>query len=178
MRQGISLRLNHRDNHMLNKVLSFALFGLALCVTQTGCQRQPTGAIQPAQVSSETFQVQGDYEMHYNALRTDQLTVDIARAYGIERSKNKVLLNVSVLNKSAGSGTGKAVDADVQVTAKNLNGQIKDVTLRRIAEEQAIYYIGEVGFSGSETLVFDISATPSGATTPIKATLTREFFSD
>jgi hypothetical protein len=163
---------------MLKNVLSFALLGLALCVTQTACQRQPTGAIQPAQVSSESFQLQGDYELHYNAIRTDQLSADIARAYGIERSKNKVLLNVSVLNKPAGSGIGKAVDADVQVTAKNLNGQIKEVTLRRIAEEQAIYYIGEVGFSGSETLVFSITATPSGSTTPITATLTREFFSD
>jgi len=28
----------------------------------------------------------GDFEVHYNALRTDQLAPDVARAYGIERS--------------------------------------------------------------------------------------------
>lgn len=163
---------------MRKHVLSSVLLGLAVCFVQTGCQRRPSGEIQPARTSGESFQTQGDYEMHYNAVRTDQLTVDIARAYGIERSKNKVLLNVSVLNKPAGNRAGVSVDADVQVTVRNLNAQIKDITLRRIAEAQAIYYIGELSFSGSETLIFDISATPSGTTTPIKATLTREFFAD
>ncbi len=150
---------------------------ISLYALLTGCGRQPSSVIQPAQIGNESFQTAGDYELHYNAVRTDQLTAEIARSYGIERSKNKVLLNVSMLKKSP-SGSSTAQDAEVTVAARNLNNQLKDVQLRRITENTAIYYIAEVGFSGTETLVFDISALPTGSTTPITATLTREFFAD
>lgn len=144
----------------------------------TACNRQPSAEIQPAQNSGESFTVAGDYEMHYNAVRTDQLGADIARAYGIERSKNKVLLNISVLHKGAGNTPTTPSDADIAVVARNLNGQIKDVQLRRVAETSATYYIAEVSFSGAETLVFEIKAMPSGSATPIQATFTREFFAN
>src|SRR4051812_23157766 len=91
------------------KFLTMAL--LALCVLFTACDKQPNAAIQPAQPGADSFVSNGDYEMHYNAVRTDQLTADIARAYGIERSKNKVLLNVSVLNHS--NGNNAATEATV-----------------------------------------------------------------
>jgi hypothetical protein len=151
-------------------------FGVGSLIT--ACNRQPSAQIQPAQISAESFKVSGEYEMHYNALRTDQLTADIARAYGIERSKNKVLLNISVLHKPAGSNTTTPADASIEVLARNLNGQLRDIQLRRIAESAATYYIGEVSFSGNETLVFEIKATPAGSATPIEATLTREFFAN
>ena len=151
---------------------------LCLGVLLTACERQPpTAAIQPALTGSESFQVVGDYEMHYNAVRTDQLTADIARAYGIERSKNKVLLNISVLHKNADGGT-TASDASIDLAVHNLNGQTKQVALRRIAESNAIYYIAEAPFSGAETLVFVIKALPNGSTTVLEATLTREFFAN
>lgn len=155
-------------------VCSLLVLGLAIA----GCDRQPSAEIQPAQNSGESFKVAGEYEVHYNAVRTDQLGADIARAYGIERSKNKVLLNVSVLHKAAGSNAATASDATVDVLVRNLNGQIKDIQMRRIAEATATYYIGEVAFSGSETLVFEIKATPAGSASPIDATLTREFFAN
>ena len=126
---------------------------------------------------SESFQVVGDYEMHYNAVRTDQLTADIARAYGIERSKNKVLLNISILHKNA-DGSTTSSDANIDLAVHNLNGQTKEVALRRIAESNAVYYIGEAPFSGAETLVFAMKALPSGSNTVLEATLTREFFAN
>lgn len=150
---------------------------LCLSAAIAACDPGPAPEIQPAQTSSESFISSGDYELHYNAFRTDQLSADMARSYGLERSKNKVLLNIAVLHKEAG-GPAKPVDAAVTVNARNLNGQVKDVALRRIAEGEAIYYIGSAGISGAEVLVFDISAVPSGQTAPIGATLTREFFAD
>ncbi len=160
---------------MKNQLVTLCLISFTFLLS--GCTRQPSAVIQPAQTGNESFQISGDYEMHYNAVRTDQLTADIARSYGIERSKNKVLLNISVLKKAA-SGSPEPVDAEVIVAAHNLNSQMKDVQLRRINENTAIYYIAEIGFSGTETIVFDIKATPSGSTSPITATLTREFFAD
>lgn len=164
---------------MKNNVLISVALALGISAALTGCGRpQPSAAIQPAQTGAESFKVSGEYEMHYNAVRTDQLSAEIARAYGIERSKNKVLLNISVLQKSPGSNTTTPVDADISVVTHNLNGQQKDLQLRRIAENAATYYIGDASFSGAETLVFQIKATPAGSTTPIEATLTREFFAD
>jgi len=148
-----------------------------ICLLFAACSRQPNADIQPAQPSTESFVTAGDYEMHFNAVRSDQLTAEIARAYGIERSKNKVLLNVSVLNH--GNGASTATEANVTVLARNLSNQVKDLPLRRITEGGAIYYIGVVDIgSGSETLVFEINAVPSGSANTITAKLTREFFAN
>jgi Domain of unknown function (DUF4426) len=168
---------------MKNNVLISATLALCLASSLAGCNRdrdsrQPSAEIQPALTSSESFKTSGEYEMHYNAVRTDQLTPDIARAYSIERSKNKVLLNISVLHKDPSTNMASATDADIELVVHNLNGQLKDVQLRRIAETTATYYIGDVSFSGAETLVFEIKATPAGSAIPIEATLTREFFAD
>ena len=80
---------------------------------------------------------------------------EIARAYGIERSANRVLLNVAMLAKAA-DGSTAPVDGTVTATAHNLNGQLKSLQMRRIQEGPSIYFIGEVGISGDEILVFDI----------------------
>jgi Flp pilus assembly protein TadD len=163
---------------MNNKFLLSSVLALSLSSLLGACDRQPSAAIQPAMTSADSFQVAGDYEMHYNALRTDQLSADIARAYGIERSKNKVLLNISVLHKAVGGTPATPTDAAIAVVVRNLNNQLQDIQLRRIAESAATYYIGEVSFSGTETLVFEIKAIPTGTTAPIEATLTREFFAN
>jgi hypothetical protein len=128
-----------------------------------------------AQPSDESFRDFGSYEVHYNAVRTDALTPEIARNYGIQRSTNRVMLNVTVLRKEA--GTRKPVPAEVKVDARNLNEQLKDIELRRISEGEAIYYIGEVSISGTEILVFDIAVTPEGTQTPLSVKFTREFVS-
>ena len=73
---------------------------------------------------------------------TDQLSPDVARNYNIVRSKNRAMLNVSVLRES----DQVAVTANVTVKTVNLTGQLKNITMRRINEQEAIYYIGEVAF--------------------------------
>jgi hypothetical protein len=164
-------------NMNVRRFLVTSLTATLACVALAACSNKPSAEIQPAQPSSESFVNAGEYEMHYNAVRTDQLTPEIARAYGIERSKNKVLLNVSILNHANGQST--AMDATVTVLARNLSNQVKDLQLRRITEGTAIYYIGEVDIgNGSETLVFEINAIPIGSTNTITAKMTREFFAD
>lgn len=161
---------------MNNKALVASALLIGFSSVFVACRPQPASDIQPAQASADSFKTQGEYEMHYNALRTDQLTPEVARAYGIERSKNRVLLNVSVLHRASGASGSTATDADIAVTAHNLNGQTKDLALRRVTEGTAIYYIGDVSISGDETLVFEIKATPAGTNTALEATLTRQFF--
>jgi hypothetical protein len=149
----------------------------ASLVAGCGQQRPEGAAAPPAQRSEESFKEFGPYQLHYNAVRSDTLTPEVARAYGIERSKNRVLLNVTVLRKE-GASEGKPVEAAVSVDAYNLNGQRKDLPIRRVNEGSAIYYIGETGISGAEILAFNIKATPVDDSTVLEAKLRREFFSD
>lgn len=142
-----------------------------------GCNNAQQSAAAPAQESGETFQEFGNYEVHYNALRTDMLTPEIARSYGIQRSSSRVMLNVTILRKEADHVPRKPVDGAVQVDAYNLNGQLKNIEIRRLSEGDAIYYIGEVSISGQEILVFDITVTPTGEATPVKVKFKREFYS-
>ena len=57
----------------------------------------------PLSATAEQSDFFGDYTVHYNALPTDVLQPAVARSYGITRSKNRVLLNVSALKKVMGT---------------------------------------------------------------------------
>jgi hypothetical protein len=126
---------------------------------------------QPAGATSENI---GDHVVHFSAQTTDQLPPEVARAYNIVRSKNRAMLNVSVLK----AADNVAVAAAVAVKAVNLTGQLKNITMRQIDEQDAIYYVGEVAIANRETLIFDISVTPEGVTTPSEVRFKRQFFTD
>ena len=63
----------------------------------------------------------------------------------------------------------------VTATARNLNGQLKNFAMRRITEGASVYFIGEVGISGTEILVFDIDATPADRPGKYSVQFKREF---
>jgi hypothetical protein len=170
---------------VLNQTRIHSAAGMTLAVALltaltllAGCQEQPEQRAMAALPLDETFKDFGNYEVHFNALRTDELTADIARVYGIQRSSNRVMLNVTVLRKEAEHAPRKPVEAAVAVDAYNLNGQLKDLQMRRVSEGEAIYSIGEVSIAGSEILVFDIEVTPAGESTPFNVKLKREFVSN
>lgn len=152
-------------------LVAWAIFALAGC-DQGG---PAPGKAQTAAPSEPTHQDFGDFEVHYNAVRTDELSSNVARAYGIERSSNRVMLNVSLLRKSP-DGRTTPVDGTVAAAAYNLNGQLKDLQMRRITEGSSVYFIGEVGISGAEILVFDIDAAPADQSGKYSVQFKREFF--
>lgn len=98
----------------------------------------------------------GNYIVHYNALSTESLPPAVARAYGITRSKNRGLLNISVLRKG---GDFQGVEATIDVSATNLTGQLRNINLRKIEDQNAIYYISEFSVTDRETLDFSIQVT-------------------
>lgn len=150
------------------------LTGVALLA---GCGPDSASPPPPARPSESTQTDFGDLEVHYNAVRTDLLTPEVARAYGIERSPNRVLLNVAMLRKSPGAAS-LPVDGTVRVDAHNLNGQLKSMTMRRVQEGPAIYFIGEVGISGDEILVFNINVEPATGGGRHEVQFKREFNAD
>ncbi len=127
-----------------------------------------------AQDAGNSFVDIGEHIVHFNALSTDQLPPEVARQYNIVRSKNRAMLNVSVLEK----GSNKPVTANVVVKTVNLTGQLKNVTMRKIEEQEAIYYIGETPVANRETLIFDISITPEGVAKAADVRFKRQFFTN
>lgn len=115
----------------------------------------------------------GDLVLHYNALPTTSLTPDVARQYGITRSANRALVNVSVRRGTIGAD--EAVPAQVRVAVTNLSGQRSDLRMREVREGEAIYYLAEARIQGQDTLNFEVEATVEGAA-PLKATFRQEFF--
>lgn len=160
-----------RTSRIAAMACSLTLLALAGCNPGT----PESGKAQTAAPAEPSFQDFGDYQVHYNALRTDELSADVARAYGIERSGNRVLLNVSILRKGP-DGRTEPVDGSVTARAYNLNGQLKDLQMRRLTEGQSVYFIGEVGIAGTEILVFEIEASPAGEADKFPVQFKREFF--
>ena len=126
---------------------------------------------QPAGATSVDI---GRHIVHFSAQSTDKLPPEVARAYDFVRSKNRAMLTVSVLEEN----TNKAVTAEVAVKTVNLTGQLKNVTMRTITEEDSIYYIGETPVANRETLIFDITITPEGVDKPVDVRFKRQFFTN
>lgn len=128
----------------------------------------------PSDASSKDF---GDYVVHFNALTTDQLTADVAKQYGIVRSPNRAMLNVSIIRKEAGT-IGESVPGSVSASATNLTGQLKNLQVREVKEGGAVYYIGDVAVANRETLVFNIDVTPMNETSRFSMRFTRQFYAE
>jgi len=147
--------------------------GLAACEPPTSVDAANVQeGVLPATESSKDF---GEFVLFFNALNTDQLSPEIAREYGIVRSKSRALLNVSIHRKLDGGRT-EAVTGAVSASAINLNGQLMTMTLREIREEAAIYYIGELGITNGEVLIYTIDATPANEPSRFTVRFKKQFF--
>lgn len=164
---------------MTMRRMLLAVFSTTIMLT--GCDRdvaqqapRSAPATEGAEISAKDF---GDYIVHFSAIPTDLLQPEIARTYDIVRSRNRAMLNVSIIRKTTGQ-PGDPVPGDIEITVNNLTGQVKNMTLRRIQEGDAIYYIGDVPVADAETLVFDLKVKPEGAATTLPLRFSRQFFSD
>ena len=154
-------------------LISFSLLALLGACGGPG----DSAAVPEAQPAAATSADIGDFVVHFSAQSTDQLPPEVARAYNIVRSKNRAMLNVSIIRKSDNA----PVAGEVSVKTVNLTGQLKSVTMRKIEEPGevvAIYYIGETPVANLETLVFDIKVTPDGADSPSDVRFKRQFYTD
>ena len=126
---------------------------------------------------AEQSLTQNGYEVHYNAFNSGFLTPEVAQANGLTRSKVMALLNVSVL-KIEDDGTKRPVNALVSGEAKNLIGQIKTISFKKIDEGDAIYYLGSFRFSDEEMLNFDLDVQPDPNQSPISVRFSQTFYED
>ena len=133
-----------------------------------------TATVPQAEPAGVSFVDIGTHVVHFSAQSTDQLPVEVARAYNIVRSKNRAMLNVSVVEDA----TGNAVSATVTVKTVNLTGQLKNITMRKIEEGDAVYYIGETPVANQETLIFNITVQPEGLAQASDVRFKRQFYTN
>lgn len=152
-------------------LLILPVFLLAACGQGPEQERQ----IPQAAPATETFRDFGDYVVHFRAFRSDELTPQIARSYGITRSQNRAVLNISIIRKQEGT-MGTPVKGAIRAEVHNLVGQFKNVELREVQDGDAIYYIGETSISNAETLIFNIDVTPMGEGSRFAIRFRQQFF--
>lgn len=129
----------------------------------------------PATAATESFRDFGDYVVHFRAFRSDELSPQVARSYGITRSQNRALLNVSIIRKEDGT-IGTPVKGAISAEVHNLVGQYKNIQMREIEDDTAIYYIGETSISNAETLIFNIDVTPMGEGSRFSVRFRQQFY--
>ncbi len=120
----------------------------------------------PIQAEQHTV---GDFTVHYSLINSSFLQPEVATQYGIKRSKNIGMLNISVIKKSD-SEMGTPVISNVFGSGKSLSGQFKELAFKEIKEENAIYYIATFAIGNGERLSFDLKVQPEkqGKLIPIK----------
>lgn len=132
---------------------------------------------------AQQFKRFGKYEVHYNALTTDQLPAAVAQGYGITRSPSRGMVNITVLEMASpdatGPATGTPIHADVTVAAVNLTGQLREIPMRVITEPgDAVYYIGDFPVHNLETYTFKVAVSVDAEAEPFELEFRQQFFTE
>lgn len=122
---------------------------------------------------AEQMKKLGDWNVHYIALGSTFLTPEIAKAYGIVRSKYNGMVNISVLKANAGH---TAQNVNIRGTARNLIGHQKKLQFKEVVEGKAIYYIAQIDYDNEETFKFEV--TIQQGSTSHDLTFSQQFFAD
>ncbi|MFP4209034.1 MAG: DUF4426 domain-containing protein [Wenzhouxiangella sp.] len=119
----------------------------------------------PDGVAAQQAEDLGAYRVHYSAINTSQLSPEVARAFGIQRSTSRALLNLAVLGKRE-DALDEPMRAHIEVEAVNIAGQRRPIELREVTEQEAIYYIGTFRIHNEERITFRVDVAPEGISGP------------
>jgi hypothetical protein len=127
-----------------------------------------------APASAENMKKLGSMNVHYMAIGSTFFTPEIAKVYGIERSRYNGLINISVLDNTKKGFPAKTVN--ISGKAKNNLGQFKTLEFSEVKEGDAIYYLAQVKYSNEETLHFTLTITDGKETQQLK--FSQKFYVD
>lgn len=103
--------------------------------------------------AAEQKETLGSWDVHYIAFGSTFITPEIAKNYGIVRSKYNAIVNISVLD----SDSQAAQHVSMTGKATNLIGTTKALTFKKVTEGDAIYYLASLKFDNMETYRFEIN---------------------
>jgi len=104
---------------------------------------------------AEQKQRVGNFDIHYMALSSTFITPEIAKSYGIERSRYTGLVNIAVLNTNQEGHP--AVPVEISGIANNLIDARMTLDFKEIREGKSIYYIAEVPYRDDQEVNFTIA---------------------
>lgn len=119
--------------------------------------------VMPFNANSEQKITKGNWDIHYIAFPSSFVKPETAREYALERSRYMAIVNVSVLD----STTQKAQNVSLTGTAKNLLGQTKQLSFKKVVEGDAIYYLAQLKHRDEENLNFTIDVQRGNRTETI-----------
>lgn len=116
----------------------------------------------------------GDYQVHYNALLSTLIPAQVAQQYGLTRSANQGLINISVLHNP--DGQPHPVRAQITGKLSNLIGHSQQLEFIEVIEPDAIYYLAQFKFRNEEHKRFQLSVRPHDSSTPISVHWDKRFY--
>ncbi len=125
-------------------------------------------------VNAQNMKKLGSMNVHYMAIGSTFFSPEIAKAYGIKRSRYNGLVNISVLDNTKKGMPAKVVS--ITGKAKNNLGQFKTLEFTEVREENAIYYLAQVNYNNEETLHFDLLITDGNEQQQLK--FSQKFYVD
>jgi len=149
------------------KQVSIILITL-LCACNSGEKDIP----QAPNAQNNVFHI-GEYTVYLNTSYTKDISNDIAIKYGIKKSENRIMLNVSILNNQS----RKSVEGAITIDVTNLLGQKKAVKEMKVVENDSVSYAFFSDISNLETLIYNLSISPEENYSK-KIQYTNKFFID
>ena len=120
---------------------------------------------------AEQMKPLGQWNVHYIAFGSTFVTPEIAKAYGIIRSRYKGVINISVLDKA-----NVAQKVHISGVARNLLGNQVKLKFKEIVEGKSVYYIAQIDYSNAETFRFEIDLKQGNENQSFK--FTQDFYAD
>jgi hypothetical protein len=109
-------------------------------------------ALLPFAASSQYRQQFGDVVAHYSAISTQNLLPEMAKHYGIARSRDRGLVNLALVRERSADSLRAAVSG----SASPLAGGKTDIRFREIVEDGTVSYLGEFALNAPDTYTFTI----------------------
>lgn len=107
----------------------------------------------------------GDYTVYHSLFPSSFLQPNIASTYNITRSRDRLVLNVSVTRNDADTGV-ETQSARVTGTRSDLI-HTQPIEFREIREKDAVYYIAEIRATSEAVFYFDLKVQPDPNRPPI-----------
>ena len=108
----------------------------------------------PLLASAQQSERFGDYEIHYSAIPTGMLNADVAREYGLVRSRTRGMVMVTILRN------GEAVSGAVDIVARDDNDELTEIPAERVREDGWVSYVGTFPIEPGDARIFEIDVNP------------------
>lgn len=125
---------------------------------------------------AETIEKEG-YVIHYSAFNASFIKEKVAKAYNLNRSRYRGMINIAVHRKLK-NGETRPVVVQLSGRATRLSGSESPLEFQMVGEGDSIYYLAETIIANNELLRFSIHIKPTPQHSPIKLNFEQTFFTE